>query len=197
MPSYFIYDQRFGLQRAKIPKIAVFCEKRLSVITYESVKARHSFCQHRVSLVKPRRMDYKLTKGHVENGHNLIGETHVAYQSIRIVSLNTSIIFSSLWLVHIKSYCRKAAGDLSWPEMTSATWGGSLVTISRFSLSILPVTRCFSVSNVFCSKEAPFNLLLLTYNDGEVARSPCSYDEHLHFFWGEVTWREACSAGAS
>ena len=57
--------------------------------------ARHSFCQHRVSLLKTRRMNYDLTlKGHIENftqsqGPDLIGRGNVAYQSICIVVLNT------------------------------------------------------------------------------------------------------------
>ena len=47
-------------------------------------------------------MNYHLTlKGHVENltsgqGHDLTLKGHVAYQSICIVGLNTSIVFSSL-----------------------------------------------------------------------------------------------------
>ena len=58
-------------------------------------------------------MIYNLTlKGHVENltsgqGHDLARKGHVAYQSIRIVGLNTSMVFSLLYLVSIKSYCRK------------------------------------------------------------------------------------------
>ena len=47
-------------------------------------------------------MIYDLTlKGHFENlttgqGHDLIRKGHVAYQLIRIVGLNTSMVFSSL-----------------------------------------------------------------------------------------------------
>ena len=47
-------------------------------------------------------MHYNLTfKGHFEiltegQGHDLIRKGHGAYQSIRIVGLNTSIVFSSL-----------------------------------------------------------------------------------------------------
>ena len=60
---------------------------------------RHSFCQHRVSLVETRRINYNLTlKGHFEyliysQGHDMIGKGHVAFQSILIVGLNTSIIY--------------------------------------------------------------------------------------------------------
>ena len=48
-------------------------------------------------------------------GHDLIGKGHVAYQSVRIVtvSLNTSMVISSPYLVSIKSYSRKTAGELS------------------------------------------------------------------------------------
>ena len=35
----------------------------------------------------------KLTSG---QGHDLIGKAHVAYQPIRMVGLNTSMVFSSL-----------------------------------------------------------------------------------------------------
>ena len=47
-------------------------------------------------------MNYHFTlKGHFENlakgqGHDLIGAGHDAYQSIRIVGLSTSMVFSSL-----------------------------------------------------------------------------------------------------
>ena len=47
-------------------------------------------------------MNYNLTlKGHFENliasqGHDLIGKGHVAYQSICVVVLNPSIVFSLL-----------------------------------------------------------------------------------------------------
>ena len=63
-------------------------------------------------------MNYNLTlKGHVENltkgqGHDLAENVHVAYQSIRIVGLNTSVTFLSLYLVSIK-LLSKTAGDLS------------------------------------------------------------------------------------
>ena len=102
MSSDLIYDQRFGLQGAKTPKIAVFCDKSFSEITFDSAKTQYLFCQNRVSLVETRRMIYNLTlKGHFENltsgqGHDLTRKGHVAYQSIGIVGLNTSMVFSSL-----------------------------------------------------------------------------------------------------
>ena len=69
-------------------------------------------------------------KCHVENltsgqGYDLIRKGHVAYQPMRVVVLNTSMVFSSLYLVPIKRCCRKTVhGDLSWPEMTLKTWRG-------------------------------------------------------------------------
>ena len=98
----FDQDQRFGLQGAKTTKRSVYCDTRFSAITFDSVKTQYFCCHHRVSLVKPRRMIYNLTlKGHVESltsgqGHDLTRKGHVAYQSIRIVDLNTSMVFSSL-----------------------------------------------------------------------------------------------------
>ena len=72
-----------------------------------------------VPLVKWRQMNYHFTlKGHFKNltkgqGHDLIGKGHDAYQSIRIVGLSTSMVFSSLEPVSIKSYWqKKTAGDL-------------------------------------------------------------------------------------
>ena len=62
---------------SKNSKNSRFCDKRFSVITFDSVETQHLFCQHRVSLVEPRRMIYNLTlKGHVGNltsgqGHDL------------------------------------------------------------------------------------------------------------------------------
>ena len=80
------------LKKTKTVKIAVL-RRRFSVITFDSVKTRHSVCQHRFSLFKTRRMNYNLTlKGNIETltsgqGHDLIGKGHVAYQSIRMVYL--------------------------------------------------------------------------------------------------------------
>ena len=99
MSSDFILNQRFGPRRAKTTKITVFCEKGFSVITFDAVETRHLFCQHHVSLVQPRRMIYNLTsKSHVENltsgqGHDLPRKGHIAYQSIRMVVLSTSMVF--------------------------------------------------------------------------------------------------------
>ena len=43
-----------------------------------------------------------------------LGKGHVAYQSICIVSLKTSTVLSSLYLVFIKVYCQK---NCCWPFM--------------------------------------------------------------------------------
>ena len=49
-------------------KIAVFVKTFFSIITFDSVKARHSFCQNRVSLVETSLRNYILTlKAHIEN----------------------------------------------------------------------------------------------------------------------------------
>ena len=69
--------------------------------TFASVEIRHSFCQHRFSLLETRRMSYNLTLQVHENltsgqGHYLIKKGHVAYQSIRMVVLNTSMVLSVL-----------------------------------------------------------------------------------------------------
>ena len=76
-------------------------------------------------------MNYNLTlKGYFEKltsrrGHDLIRKGHVAYQSIRIAGLNTSyggfIALAGLWQ---KLLSKKTVDDLSWPEMTLATWRG-------------------------------------------------------------------------
>ena len=85
-------------------KITIFAKVFFSVITFDSVKTRHSFCQQRIFLLETRRTNYNLTlKGNFENenltsgqGHDLIGKGRVAYQSIRMVVLNTSIVLSLL-----------------------------------------------------------------------------------------------------
>ena len=49
-------------------RIAVFTKKRILVITFDSRKARHSFCQYRVSFVETSRHNYKLAlQNHLEN----------------------------------------------------------------------------------------------------------------------------------
>ena len=82
-----------------------FCGNVSSAITFDSVKIRRWVCQHRISLLEARRMNYNLTlKRHFENltsgqgEQDLVtwSESHVAYQATRIVGLNTAMAFSSL-----------------------------------------------------------------------------------------------------
>ena len=78
--------------------------------------------------------------------------------------------FSLLYLVSIKSYTRKTAGDLSWPEMTSATWRGVIghnILTQDVNSTCKPMFE--SVLNGFRANEAPFIFLPLTYN-WEVAK---------------------------
>ena len=78
-----------------------FLLKRFSAITFDSVKTQHSFCQHRISLFKTRRMNYSLTlKNHFEKltsgqGHDLIGKGPVAIFSPSVWSALTH-----LWYFH-------------------------------------------------------------------------------------------------
>ena len=86
-------------------KIAVLTKMfSITFFFFYSVRALHIFCQNRFPLVKARRWncDFSL-KGHFKNltwdkvkdqGHGLIGKGHVAHQSIHIVDLNTSKVFS-------------------------------------------------------------------------------------------------------
>ena len=86
----------------KTLKITFFLRNRFYVITFDSVTTCHSLCQHRISRLKTRRMSYHWAlKVHFENltscqGHDMIGKGHVAYQFIRMVDLNTSMVFSLL-----------------------------------------------------------------------------------------------------
>ena len=89
-----------------------FCVK-----TFTSVKARYLFCQRGVSLVETRRMVYNLTlKRLFENlpscqGHDLIWKGHVAYLSIRIVGLNTSMVFALLYQKYLMQHRQLNAYD--------------------------------------------------------------------------------------
>ena len=153
--------------------------------------------QHRVPLVKARWMNHNLTlKGHVESftsgqGHNLIGKGHVAYQSIRIVGLNTPI-YMVIWCFYRSSLSLSKViaekllvtfHDLKWSRWHEGR--GSLVAIFRFRVSSLPVTRCVSVSNGFRPKEAPFNfpyLLIMERSQNWPGRgSPISTFRDIYF----------------
>ena len=70
-----------------------------------------------------------------------------------MLHINRSVLsaWTHLWCFHrsswsiSKSYTRKTAGDLPWPEMTLAIWRGVPVTIFRLRMSILLVNRCLRV----------------------------------------------------
>ena len=100
--NFSIQKVRTKLKKKKL-KNSCSCEKKyfFSANTFDQVKARHSFCQHRVSLVKTRRINYDLTlQGHVENLTLVMVKVKVmnsvAYQSICIVVMNTSKMIISL-----------------------------------------------------------------------------------------------------
>ena len=52
--------------------------------------AQHSFCKHSAPVVETRRMIPSCENRTLGQGHDLTGKGDVAYQSIRIISLNTS-----------------------------------------------------------------------------------------------------------
>ena len=78
------------------------------------------------------------------------------------ISRSVSSFWTHLWCFHrsswsMKSYCRKTAGDLSWPEMTLATWRG----VTSHNLPTQGVNSTYntmfeSVSIGFRPKETPF-----------------------------------------
>ena len=137
-------------------------------------------------------MNFNFTlEGHVENwtlgqGHELIGKGHAAYQSIRIVDLNTSKVFLSLYLVYQYLMPKKLLvtfHDLRWPQRHEE---GSLAASFRFRVSSLPCYPMLeSVKNGIRPKEVPFIFLSLTCN-GKVAnwldlRSHISKFQDKHF----------------
>ena len=120
------------------------------------------------------------------DGHDLTGKCHVAYQSIRMVVLNTPMVFSLLELVSIKSYCRQTASDRSWLEMTLATWRG--VTDRNIPTKGVKSTCNLmfeSVTNGFLPKEAPFIffywLIMERSQNWPDLGSPISKFRDIHF----------------
>ena len=74
------------------------------------------------------------------------------------------MVFSSLYPVSIKSYCRKTDGDLSWPEMTLAKWRGlTCRNISTQGVKYTCNPMFGSVLNGFLPKEAASIFLQLCY----------------------------------
>ena len=120
-----------------------FYEKRFSVITFDSGKARRLFCHHRVSLVQTRRINYKMTlKSYVKKmtwgkgpDNDLIGKCHVAFQSIHIDYRHLEHIYCvliALDCLHQKLLPKKLLvtyNDLKWPWRTEE---GSLIAIFPF-----------------------------------------------------------------
>ena len=93
----------------------------------------------------------------------------VAYQWIRIVRLNTTMVFSSLAGLYQKLLPKNCWWPSS-PEMTFATWWG--VTgrnIPNQGVKFICNPMIGSSSNGFRPKEAPFIFLPLTYN-GEITK---------------------------
>ena len=84
--------------------------------------------------------------------------THLLVWCLHCSSLSLSKVIAEKLLVTFP--------DRKWPRRHEEGW---LVTIFRFRVSSLPVTRRLSVSNVFRPKDAPINFLPFTYN-GEVAK---------------------------
>ena len=120
-----------------------------SVITFDSINARHPYSQYPVPLTKTRRMNYHLTlKGHVENLAE--GQGHVTWSEKLKSHISRSV--SSAW-THIKCFRRSNMSlsrvfvekllvtfdDLKWSRGHEE---GSLVTIFWFTVSSLPVTWC-------------------------------------------------------
>ena len=107
---------------------------------------------------------FDLKKG-VENltsgqDHALIRKVHLAYRSIRIVDLNTSMVFlhcSSLSLSKgIAEKLLVTFHDLKWPCRHQER---SLVAIFRFRVSSLPVTRCLRVFQIVFVQKRRLSIL--------------------------------------
>ena len=112
-------------------KSSCFYEKGLSILTFDSVNTRHSFCQHRLSFVGMRRMKHNLIlKDHVENWPKVKVITW-----LEKVMLHISWSVSSSWTYRTYLWCfhslvclyqswlpKKTAGDLSWPISDLAKW---------------------------------------------------------------------------
>ena len=89
-------------------------------------------------------------------------KSHVAYQSIHIVGLNTSMVFTvfialaGLYQKLLPKDC--TFHDLKWPWRHDE---GSPVTIFLLRVSILPVTRCLRVFEWCSSKRGAFHFSLI------------------------------------
>ena len=119
-------------------------------------------------------MNYDFTlQGHVENLTS--GEVMIWSEKAMLhISRSASSAWTLLWChrssLSIKSAGRKTAGDLSWSEMTLATWWevtGRNLLVPGVKSTCKPMFE--GVSNGFRPKEATFNFPPLTYN-GEVTK---------------------------
>ena len=122
--SDLTYGQPFRRQRSRKVKNVIFQQKRFLTIKSLRRKIEEWFCHHRVSLVKARRMIYRMTlKGQGQNltsgqGHVMTRRGHVAYQSTCLDETNTTTPIPYLYLFLNKSYWQKTVGDPGWPHMT-------------------------------------------------------------------------------
>ena len=129
-------------------------------------------------------------------GHDLIRKGHVAYQSIRMIILNTSIVFFIVLVGPYKTLLPKTAGELSWPEMTLATWRGGMgrnIATKGFKSNCNLMFE--SVSNGFHPKQAPF--IFLHYRNGEVAKLTWPWVTYIkisryifyRYWYGYPSWK--------
>ena len=127
-------------------------------------------------MLDPTRVEItKLARGHARHWLNdlRVGTTNI---NMNINYNNVSTTQQHLWCYHRSSLSlanvitEKTAGDLSWPEMTLATW--RRVTARNVPTQCVKCTyspMLESVSNGFRTKQAPPIFLPLTYN-GEVTK---------------------------
>ena len=166
MSSDLTWDQRFGLQRAKTPKIAFFCEKGVYVIAFDSRKPRYSLCQHRISFL--RRVEWTIIWPlKVIMKFDLRSRSWLDRKRSCCISVDPygrpERIYSVL--IALAGLYQKLLpkGDLSWSEMTLATWRGVTgrnIPTQDVKSTCNPMFE--SVSNGFLPKEAPFIFLPLT-----------------------------------
>ena len=169
-----VFTKKFSMMtfESKFYKTDRFYKKMFSTITFESRKAQHSFCRHRISLVETRPINYNLVlKGHLKNieSRKMLGMLHIRRSA--------SSTWTHLRCVHRLSMSQesqellsKNTGDLSWPKMTSGTYEG----VTGHNVPIQGVNFTWnqmfeSVKNGIRPKKTPFNFLPLAYN-GEVAK---------------------------
>ena len=107
-------------------------------------------------LFETRRMNNMMTfKGNFENltscqSHDLTGKDHIAYQSIRIVELNTTEFFIALACIYQKLFKKKNSCEpfMTWDNLWNII--NESVTGAMFLLSvlILSVSQCLRLSRM-------------------------------------------------